>query len=67
MRAEKFRELSTDELHARERELVEELVHLRLRRATAQLANPMKARESRRDLARVKTVLRERTARGTGA
>ena len=67
MTAEKFRELSTDELHVRERELVEELFHLRLRRATAQLANPMKVRETRRDLARVKTVLRERTGGGTAA
>ena len=67
MTAEKFRELRSDELHARERDLVEELFHLRLRRATAQLANPMKVRETRRDLARVKTVLRERTTGGKAA
>jgi large subunit ribosomal protein L29 len=67
MRAEKFRELSTDELHTRERELTEELFHLRLRRATAQLANPMKVRETKRDLARVKTVLRQRTDGGKAA
>jgi large subunit ribosomal protein L29 len=36
--------------------------HLRLKRATAQLPNPMKMRETRRALARVKTLLRERTA-----
>ena len=67
MRAEKFRELSTDELHTRERELTEELFHLRLRRATAQLANPMKVGETKRDLARVKTVLRQRTDGGKAA
>ena len=52
------------ELRTRERELTEELFHLRLRRATSQLANPMKVRETKRDLARVKTVLRQRTAGG---
>ena len=60
MKAEKVRDMSPDELRARERELTEELFHLRLRRATSQLPNPMKVRETRRDLARVKTVLRAR-------
>src|SRR5213594_4064386 len=36
----------------------------RLRRATSQLSNPMKVRETRRDLARVKTMLRARVLRG---
>ena len=62
MKARDVRELSPDELHTKERELVEALFHLRLRRATSQLPNPMKVRETRRDLARVKTVLRERRA-----
>ena len=52
--------MSDDELRARERELADELFHLRLRRATSQLANPMKVRETRRDLARVQTVLQQR-------
>ena len=52
--------MTDNELHARERDLTDELFHLRLRRATSQLANPMKVRETRRDLARVKTVLRQR-------
>jgi large subunit ribosomal protein L29 len=56
--------LSVDELRARERELVDELFHLRLRRSTAQLTNPMKMRESRRALARVKTLLRARGTEG---
>jgi large subunit ribosomal protein L29 len=56
--------LSVDELRARERELVDELFHLRLRRATAQLTNPMKLRESRRALARVKTLLQARAIEG---
>ena len=54
--------MTEDELRTRERELTEELFHLRLRRASSQLPNPMKVRETRRDLARVKTVLRQRRA-----
>jgi large subunit ribosomal protein L29 len=62
-----LKELSVDELRARERELIDEIFHLRLRRATAQLTNPMKIRESRRALARIKTLLQQRTARGVTA
>jgi large subunit ribosomal protein L29 len=62
-----MKDLSVDELRARERELTDELFHLRLRRATAQLPNPMKIRESRRALARIKTLLQQRTARGVSA
>ena len=60
MKPQEARDMTDDELHARELELTDELFHLRLRRATSQLANPMKVREARRDLARVKTVLRQR-------
>jgi len=59
-----LKDLSLDELKVRERELTDEVFHLRLKRATAQLPNPMKMRETRRSLARVKTLLRERTAAG---
>ncbi len=54
--------MSDVELRTREHELTDELFHLRLKRATSQLPNPMKVRETRRDLARVKTVLRQREA-----
>jgi large subunit ribosomal protein L29 len=67
MKPEELRGMSVDELRAREGELVEELFRLRLKRATAQLPNPMKVRETKRDLARVKTVLRARTAGGGAA
>lgn len=60
MKATELAELSTEELEARERELEEALFQLRLRRATSQLENPMKLRQTRRDLARVKTLLRQR-------
>jgi len=64
MKIAELRNLSIDELHARERELSDEIFHLRLRRATSQLTNPMKLRESRRTLARVKTLLSERAPQG---
>ncbi|MBI2999402.1 MAG: 50S ribosomal protein L29 [Deltaproteobacteria bacterium] len=61
MEPKQLREMSPDELSQKRRELKEEIFHLRLRRATARLENPMKLRETRRDLARVETILRERS------
>jgi large subunit ribosomal protein L29 len=66
MKPRELRELGDAELRTRESELVDALFHLRLRRATSQLPNPMKVRETKRDLARVKTVLRARAAAGEG-
>jgi len=60
MKTQDVRDLSDAELQARERELADELFHLRLKRATSQLPNPMKVRQTKRDLARVKTLLHER-------
>jgi large subunit ribosomal protein L29 len=65
VKPQEARDMSDDELRARERELADELFHLRLRRATSQLPNPMKVRETRRDLARIKTVLRQRVGAGS--
>jgi len=62
MKPQEARDMTDDEIRTRERELTEELFHLRLRRASSQLPNPMKVRDTRRDLARVKTVLRQRRA-----
>jgi large subunit ribosomal protein L29 len=64
MKVKELRNMSEGELEARERELTDEIFHLRLRRATSQLPNPMKLRQSRRTLARVKTLLRERASQG---
>ena len=61
MKGQEVRDLSDVELRTREHELADELFHLRLRRATSQLPTPMKVRQTKRDLARVKTVLRQRT------
>jgi len=55
-----LRNLSEAELDVRTRELEEELFMLQLRRSTSQLENPMKLRAVRRDLARCRTIHRER-------
>lgn len=60
MEPKQLREMSPDELAQKRGELREEIFHLKLRRATSRLENPMKLRQSKRDLARVETVLRER-------
>jgi large subunit ribosomal protein L29 len=67
MKSQEARDMSDSELQTRERELADELFHLRLRRATSQLANPMKVRQTKRDLARVKTALRQRAKAAGGA
>ncbi len=60
MEAKKFREMSADELAQKRHDLKEEIFHLQLRRSTSRLENPMKLRQTKRDLARVETILRER-------
>ena len=60
MKADKVREMSDDELRTRERELQEQLFRLRFQKSLGQLDNALKIRETRRDIARVKTVLRQK-------
>ncbi len=60
MKAEKVREMSVDELVAKEHELSDQLFKLRMQKATAQLQNSSRLGEVRRDIARVKTVLKEK-------
>ena len=60
MQASHARDLSDVELETRMRELEEELFGLQLKRATSQLENPMKVHLVRRDIARLKTIQRER-------
>lgn len=66
MEAKQYREMNSDELAQKRRELKEEIFHLRLRRATGQLESSMKLRQTRRDFARLETILRERKIRGAG-
>ena len=63
MKPEKIREMGADELLGKEKELQEQLFRLRLQKAIGQLDNALKIRATRRDIARVKTVLRETQAR----
>ena len=60
---EKVHELRDDELKEKLASLKAELFNLRFSHATGQLSNPMQIQNVRRDIARVKTVMRERELR----
>jgi large subunit ribosomal protein L29 len=60
MRTRKFHELSQDELHAQEREMSEQLWRLRFQAATGQGEGLRKLRILKKDLARIKTLRRQR-------
>lgn len=60
MKAKEVRELTVEELQQREKDLKAELFNLKFQLATNQLSNTMKITEVRRDIARVKTILREK-------
>ena len=59
MRAEEIREMGKDDIVARVRELEEEQFRLKFRSATEPLEDPLRLRVIRRDIARLKTVMRE--------
>ncbi len=60
MKAKKYYDMTSEELQVKLRDLKEDLFNLRFQHATAQLDNPLRLREVRRDIARVKTVIRKR-------
>ncbi len=60
MMAEKMKELNDQELNQKLKDLKTELFNLRFQLATGQLGNIMTIRELKRDIARVKTVIRQR-------
>ncbi|MBC7263592.1 MAG: 50S ribosomal protein L29 [Chloroflexi bacterium] len=60
MKIKEWREMETDELQRRLDEAYQELLNLRFRAATKQLEDTSRIRIVRRDIARIKTVLRER-------
>ncbi len=60
MRADELRNLTDEELDQKLKEFKEELFNLRFQHATAQLNNPMRIKEVRRIIARIKTIMRER-------
>ncbi len=59
-KASRYREMTADEIQTRVAELREELFNLRFRNTMKQLDNPLKIRESRREMARLLTVLKEK-------
>ena len=67
MRASEIRELSGADVEARIAELEEERFRLKFRSATETLENPLRLRDIRRDIARLKTVLREQALAGQPA
>jgi large subunit ribosomal protein L29 len=60
MTATELRDLTVDDLRAREKELDDQLFRLRIQKSMGQLETPAKVTTTRRDLARIKTVLREK-------
>ena len=60
MKAAELRDLGADELGVRERDLTDQLFRLRIQKSMGQLEAPGKIKGVRRDLARVKTVLRSK-------
>ena len=61
MKTSELREKSVDELNARERDLSEQLFKLRFQKATGRIENPMKIRQVRREIARIKTLVGEKS------
>lgn len=60
MEAKELREMSGEDLAQKRLSLREEIGHLKLKRATSRLENPMSLNATKRDLARVETILREK-------
>ena len=59
MKANEVRKMSTAELEEKLKDLKKELFNLRMQHATNQLDNPVRIAQVRKDIARVKTILRE--------
>lgn len=64
MKAKELRKLSLQDLLKKEEELRKELLRLRFKKKIEGLPNPMQIRNTRRDLARVLTLIREKQLRG---
>jgi large subunit ribosomal protein L29 len=62
MKVGELRDLGVDELGLKERELNDQLFRMRIQKSMGQLEAPEKIRNVRRDLARIKTVMRQKRA-----
>ena len=61
MKAKELKNLSVEELNAKLDELKKDLFMLRMQHATTQLDNPLQINATKKDIARVKTIIREKT------
>ena len=59
-KAAELRDLSVDDLKAKARELDDQTFRLRLKKALGQLESPIAVRSNRRELARIKTIIRQK-------
>jgi large subunit ribosomal protein L29 len=64
MKVRELKELSADELRAKETELIDQIFKLRFQKSLGQLENPMKIKNIRKDIARIKTLLKQ-SSKGT--
>jgi large subunit ribosomal protein L29 len=64
MKLRELKELSADELKAKEAELGDQIFKLRFQKSLGQLENPMKIKNIRKDIARIKTLLNQ-SGKGT--
>ena len=62
MKAKEIKNLSVEELTKKVDELKKDLFMLRMQHATNQLDNPMQLNATKKDIARVKTIIREKTS-----
>lgn len=60
MKASRFREMTVEELKAKEQELRKELLHLRVQKATGDIQNPNRISQVKRDIARILTIITEK-------
>ena len=65
MKPNELREMSVQDLESRLGELTEERFRLRFRSATESVENPMRFRAIRRDIARIQTILKEKSGAGS--
>lgn len=65
MKPSEIRELTTSEVEKQQRDTTDELLRTRLRKETGQIERPHLLREMRRDIARLKTILRESQSKET--
>ena len=64
MKAAELRDMDTDALRAKTQEIDDQLFRMRIQKSMGQLEAPAKVRGLRKDLARIKTILREKAEAG---